>query len=58
MGSCTSRHFTITEPNNTVNTASTILHLFGAEQPSCWVGEVPMSIFYSSDSSPASSAEG
>lgn len=45
MGSCTSRHFTITEPNDTVNTASTFLHLFGAEQPSCRVDEVPMSIF-------------
>ncbi len=37
--------FTITEANNTVNTASTVLHLFGAEQPLCWTGEVPMSIF-------------
>ena len=37
--------FTITEPNNTVNTASTILHLFGVEQPLCWTGEVPMSIY-------------
>ena len=45
MGSCTSRHFTITEPNDTVNTASTFLHLVGAEQPSCRVDEVPMSIF-------------
>ena len=37
--------FQITEANNTVNTASTILHLFGVEQPLCWTGEVPMSIF-------------
>ena len=37
--------FTIEEPNNTVNTASTILHLFGVEQPLCWTGEVPYSIF-------------
>ena len=37
--------FSITEANNTVNTASTILHLFGVEQPLCWTGEVPMSIF-------------
>ena len=37
--------FTITEPNNTVNTASTVLRLFGAEQPLCWTGEVPESIF-------------
>ena len=28
-------------PNNTVNTAAVILHLFGLEQPSCWTGEVP-----------------
>ena len=37
--------FTITEANNTVNTASTVLRLFGVEQPLCWTGEVPMSIF-------------
>jgi len=37
--------FSITEANNTVNTASTVLHLFGVEQPLCWTGEVPMSIF-------------
>ena len=37
--------FTITEANNTVNTASTVARLFGAEQPLCWTGEVPMSIF-------------
>lgn len=37
--------YTITEPNNTVNTASTVLSLFGLEQPLCWTGEVPMSIF-------------
>ena len=36
---------TIKEANNTVNTASTVLRLFGAEQPLCWVGEVPESIF-------------
>ena len=39
------KNFTITEANNTVNTASTILRLFGAEQPLCWTGEVPESIF-------------
>lgn len=33
------------EPNNTVNTAALILHLFGAEKPHCWTGEVPESIF-------------
>lgn len=33
------------EANNTVNTASVILELFGVEQPSAWTGEVPASIF-------------
>ena len=33
------------EPNNTVNTASVILHLFRVKQPLCWTGEIPMSIF-------------
>ncbi len=37
--------FTIEEANNTVNTASTILHLFGQEQPLCWTGEVPYTMF-------------
>lgn len=37
--------FTIEEPNNTVNTASTVLKLFGLEQPLVWTGEVPASIF-------------
>ena len=37
--------FTIEEPNNTVNTASTVLRLFGIEQPLVWTGEVPESIF-------------
>ena len=37
--------FTIEEPNNTVNTASTVLRLFGVDQPLSWTGEVPMSIF-------------
>lgn len=37
--------FTIEEPNNTVNTASTVLRLFGLDQPLCWTGEVPESIF-------------
>lgn len=35
----------IEEPNNTVNTASVILHLFRVEQPSGWTGEVLKSIF-------------
>ncbi len=33
------------EPNNTVNTASVILRLFGLDQPLCWTGEIPSSIF-------------
>lgn len=37
--------FTIEEPNNTVNTASTVLRLFGLDQPLAWTGEVPTSIF-------------
>ncbi|MEG2330933.1 MAG: alkaline phosphatase [Bacteroides sp.] len=36
---------TIQEPNNTVNTASIVLHLFGAKQPLSWTGEVIRSIF-------------
>ena len=37
--------FKITEANNVVNTASTILKLFKVKQPLSWTGEVPMSIF-------------
>lgn len=37
--------FTITEPNNTVNTAATVLRLFKVEQPLSWTGEVPESVF-------------
>lgn len=37
--------FAIEEPNNTVNTASVILHLFKVKQPLPWIGEVPHSIF-------------
>lgn len=37
--------FTIEEANNTVNTASVILFLFGAKQPKPWTGEVLYSIF-------------
>ncbi len=33
------------EPNNTVNTASVIAHLFGCEIPLAWTGKVPFSIF-------------
>lgn len=33
------------EPNNTVNTAATILYLFKVEQPLSWTREVPYSIF-------------
>lgn len=39
------KDFLITEPNNSVNTASTILHLFKVKQPLSWTGEVPESIF-------------
>ncbi|MEQ9287248.1 MAG: alkaline phosphatase family protein [Cyclobacteriaceae bacterium] len=36
----------LTEPNNSVNTAVTIAHLFGIKNiPLSWTGEVPMSIF-------------
>ena len=35
----------IEEPNNTVNTAAVILHLFKVKQPLSWTGEVPKSIF-------------
>lgn len=37
--------FKITEPNNTVNTAATILRLFDVEKPLPWTGEVLSSIF-------------
>ncbi len=33
------------EPNNTVNTAVTIAHLFNCQIPLPWTGEVPQSIF-------------
>lgn len=35
----------MSEPNNTVNTAAVILHLFKTKQPLSWTGEVPQSIF-------------
>lgn len=35
----------ITEPNNTVNTAAMILHLFKLKIPLCWTGEVIESVF-------------
>lgn len=37
--------FKITEANNTVNTAATILHLFKVKKPFAWTGEIPTSIF-------------
>lgn len=37
--------FKLTEPNNTVNTAATILYLFKVKKPLTWTGEVPFSIF-------------
>ncbi|KGE15897.1 alkaline phosphatase family protein [Sphingobacterium deserti] len=39
---------TITDPNNTVNTASTILHIFNIKQPKAWVGQPAYSVFKSS----------
>lgn len=39
------KNFKITEPNNTVNTASMILHLFGIPSPDEWTGEIINSIF-------------
>ena len=39
------KRMNLTEPNNTVNTAATILYLFNIKQPSAWTSEVPMSIF-------------
>lgn len=39
------RNFRIEEPNNTVNTAPMILHLFGLEPPDAWTGEVLESVF-------------
>lgn len=37
------------EPNNSVNTATTIAYLFGIDTiPLSWTGEVPMSIFETS----------
>lgn len=37
--------FKLAEPNNTVNTAATILYLFKVKKPLPWTGEVPFSIF-------------
>ncbi len=38
------KDFKMDDPNNTVNTAALLLYLFGVEQPTCWIGEVPFSI--------------
>ena len=35
----------LTEPNNTVNTSTTISYLFNCTSPLSWTGEIPMSIF-------------
>lgn len=35
------KNYRIQEPNNTVNTATVILHLFKAKKPLPWIGEVP-----------------
>ena len=45
VGPGVKKDFRITEPNNTVNTASTILYLFGVKQPLPWTGEVIESIW-------------
>lgn len=37
--------YAITEPNNTVNTAPMILHLFGLEPPIAWTGSILESVF-------------
>lgn len=38
--------YRIEEPNNTVNTAATILYLFNVKKmPLSWTGKVPYSIF-------------
>lgn len=37
--------YLLNEPNNTVNTAATILHLFKCDMPQSWIGKTPMSIF-------------
>lgn len=39
------KNFRMEEPNNTVNTASVVLRLFGLEQPDAWTGKIPQSIF-------------
>lgn len=39
------KNFKISEPNNTVNTAPMILHLFGLEKPDEWTGEFLESVF-------------
>lgn len=36
---------TIEEPNNTVNTATMILHLFGLKKPLAWTGQILDSVF-------------
>ena len=43
------KSFTLQEPNNSVNTALTIAHLFGCNNiPLSWTGEIPTTIFESS----------
>lgn len=37
--------FEITEPNNTINTSSTVLNLFNIDQPTYWLGRVPTTIY-------------
>lgn len=45
VGPGIAKGLTMTEPNNTVNTAAVILRLFGVDKPLSWTGEVPESIF-------------
>lgn len=45
VGPNVKKGYKIEQPNNTVNTASTILHLFGIKQPQGWVGQVNDFVF-------------
>ena len=37
--------YTLADPNNTVNTAATILHIFGVKPPKAWTGQPALSVF-------------
>ena len=45
VGPSIKKGYKITEANNTVNTAATILHLFKVKKPLSWTGEVIKSMF-------------